>query len=88
MPDRDMQRARWQRDRDREANQIEADIEHLDRNRKRMAATARRLRGELNVDALVDLAKQGKGELTQAELAVVAAERPDVFNDVFERSMQ
>jgi hypothetical protein len=88
MPDRDIRRARWQRDRDREADRIEADIEHLDRNRKRMAATARRLRGELNVDALVALAEQGTGELTQAELAVVAAERPDAFNDVFERSMR
>jgi hypothetical protein len=82
----DLQRSRHERDREREADKIEADIGHLDRSRKKMVATARRLRASLDVDQLVVLAGRGE-ELTQAETAVLAAERPDVFNEVFEKGL-
>jgi hypothetical protein len=82
----DQDRARWERDREREADTIEADVEHLDRSRKQMVATARRLRASLDVDQLVVLANRGE-ELTQAELGVLAAEKPDIYNEVFERGL-
>ena len=82
----DQDRARWERDREKEAERLEADLGHLAREEKRMRRTAGRLRGPLDVDELVVLAKRGE-ELTQAELAVLATEAPDTYNEVFERRL-
>jgi hypothetical protein len=83
----DQDRARLERGRAKEADALETDVAHLDRERKRMVATARRLRAPIDVADIVARAKAGN-DITQTEQAILATERPDVFNQTFERSLR
>jgi len=72
-----------ERQRAQEAAGLERKLEALNGQRRALQRTIERLRGPIDVDELVRLAKGGE-VLTQVELGIVARNRPDVFNDVFD----
>jgi cell division protein FtsB len=75
--------ARLERDRAREAERLEDEVEQLMRRRRALKARIQRLSQPLDVPGLVARAEKGE-ELAQTEWATIAVEDPAAYNDLFE----